>query len=601
VVSVVDLPVRAGRKRKPRYKSSPVELKRVLDKHPGAPLAVDLETSGLDPHATPNEAIGAVICEVMGQAFILRELPAWWPELLADASRPKVLANARFDLMWMIEFCPDPAGLVHVRNVQDVMLKSQLVHDYRTRMGAVKAGRADLWKGNDLQSILAEFLAVEIRKSIDHEATDWTGPWSNEMIEYMLEDITFLSPLNDRLDELLLEQGQERAAWIEMNAVFASAFMGLNGIKPDVVAWEAAIEAWKAQHRIVLDELIALWPGVANFNSPKQIMATAVDVLNGPLLNTRKANLKQLAGDFPAVAKLLEQRHLVTRIKNWGPKYLENYVCRVCHRFHPNWRQIGTETSRPSCSQPNILQIPRAAEFRALFVAEPGYLIASLDYSAIEVLVAGVYADEPKLIEACATGDPHLQTARGISGNPHMTKASHPDERQAAKAANFGLLFGGGRDGLVQQARDMFDVVLSVDEAERIMQDFFALYPGLKKTRNDAYRAMDEEGDRITVENKVGFRRHLEGHNRKATSWLNTWIQSTAAYGMKQSFLYINEAGLTPFVLAQVYDEILFEFPEEHAEAFARKARACMVQGMRDVLGPNVPVIVAIDIGPTWV
>lgn len=542
-----------------------------------------------------------MICEVAGQVFILRELPGWWPDLLADASRPKILANARFDLMWMIEFCPDPRGQVHARNIQDVMLKSQLVHDYRTYMGAIRAGRRDCWKGNDLQSILQEFLGVEIAKTIDHETTDWTGPWSPDMIAYMLEDIAFLSPLNDKLDELLREQGQEQAAWIEMNAVFATAFMGLNGIKPDISAWEAAIEDWKAQHSVVLKELLALWPGVANFNSPKQIMATATGVLGGPLLNTTKSNLKQLVGIHPPVAKLLEQRHLVTRIKNWGSKYLKNYVCEICSRFHPNWRQIGTETSRPSCSQPNILQIPRAAEFRALFIAEPGYLIASLDYSAIEVLVAGVYAKEPKLIEACATGDPHLQTARDISGNQLMTKQSHPEERQSAKIANFGLLFGGGKDGLIGQARDLFDVLLSDEQAEKIIKDYFTLYPGLRKTRNDAYRAMDEKGDRITVENKIGFRRHLEGHNRKATCWLNSWIQSTAAYGMKQSFLHINEAGLTPFVLGQVYDEILFEFPEEKADELAKQARACMVQGMRDVLGPNVPVVVAIDIGPTWV
>lgn len=601
----------------PAFNTDADALRATLDAHPGSSIAIDLETKGLHPHATTEAAIGAVICEVAGEKFILRELPPWWPEMLADKDRPKVIFNAKFDLMWMIEFCPSPDGQIYARNIQDPMLKSQLAHDYRTRSGANKAGRPQDWEPNDLKSVLKERLGVEISKSIHHEdvyeddldtgepvlihkGVDWTGEWSDEMIAYMLEDIGYLNRLNTVMDDVIREQGQEQASWIEQNAVFASAYMELNGVKPDQEKWKESIADWRAQHKEILEELVVLWPGVKNYNSPKQLIDTSADVLGAPLLNTKKATLKQLAGAFPAVAKLLDQRHLATRLKNWGEHYLEDYVCQCCQRFHPGWRQIGTETSRPACGRPNLLQIPRAAEFRALFVAEPGCCIVSLDYSAIEVLVAAVFADEPRLIEACATGDPHLATAQMISGNPSMTKKSHPLERQNAKIANFGLLFGGGRDGLIRQARDLFDVILSPAQAELIIAQYFRLYPGLKKTKNLAYRAMEANADRITVENKIGFRRFLEGFNRKPTSWLNTWIQSTAAYGMKNSFRLINEAGLTPFVLGQIYDEILFEFPEECAEEFARKARHCMVRGMREILGPEVPVVVAIDIGRTW-
>lgn len=601
----------------PRYSTDPDILYLALVGNPGASLAIDLETKGLHPHQTADAAIGAVICEVAGLKFILRELPEWWAEVLADESRPKIIYNAKFDLMWMIEFCPGDEGLTFARNIQDPMLKSQLAHAYRTKSGAGKAGRPQLWIDNTLKTSLHDYLGIDIDKSVYHEdvwgpdpdtgeevllhkGVDWTGEWSEEMIDYMLEDIEYLRPLNAKLDVILRQQGQERAAWIECGAVFATAWMALNGIKPDVSSWRDSIKDWQDQHHEVLGELLELWPGVKNFNSPKQLMESSAQVLGAPLLNTKKATLKQLSGSFPAVSKLLEQRHLATRLKNWGPHYLENYVCQQCDRFHPQWNQIGTETSRPSCFRPNLLQIPRAAEFRALFVAEPGCLIASLDYSAIEVLVAAIFADEPRLIEACATGDPHLATAQMISGNYAMTKKSHPADRQSAKIANFGLLFGGGRDGLIMQARDLFDTIISPAEAEMMMAKYFQLYPGLKRTKNMAYRAMEEESERLTVTNKVGFRRFLEGFNRKPTSWLNTWIQSTAAYGMKQSFKYILEAALTPFVLGQVYDEILFEFPEEHAEEFALRAKLCMIQGMRDVLGPQVPVTVEIDIGRTW-
>lgn len=616
-------------KRTAAYSTDPAALRHALALRPSTTVAVDLETRGLHPHETAEAAIGAVIVEAAGVKYIFRKLPDYWPELLADESIPKVMHNAKFDLMWMIDKCPDTEnGQSIVRNVQDTMLKSQLASDYRTKSGAQKAGRSDLWRGNDLKTVLADRLGVEIGKTIDHDVTDWTGPWSDEMIEYMLEDISYLDPLNEELDRLIKAEGQERASWIENDAVFATAWMALNGIRPNLAEWgcslsdppwhrpatwqhplkaehdgpcTGAIADWIQQHELAWAELTQLWPGVENFNSPKQLVQTSSAVLGAPLQDTKKATLKQLAGTFPSVAKLLEQRHHATRLKNWGPHYLDDGVCRYpgCMRFHPGWNQIGTETSRPSCWKPNILQIPRAMEFRRLFIPDEGNLIVSLDYSAIEVLVAGVFADDKKLIAACASGDPHLATAQMVAGDSTIVKAD--PRRQHAKIANFGLLFGGGRDGLIRQARDLFDVYLTDREAEDIIRTYFHLYPGLKRTKNMAYEAMKSPDPRVTVVNQVGFRRYLEGFNRKPTSWLNTWIQSTAAYGMKSSFRYIREANLTPFVLGQVYDEILFEFPEECAEELAPLAKSCMVRGMKDVLGQNIPVIVDVNIGRWWV
>jgi DNA polymerase I-like protein with 3'-5' exonuclease and polymerase domains len=577
-------------------------------------VSVDLETKGLHPHASEDAAIGAMILKAGEKRFLLRELPAWWPEVLADESTKKIGHNLKFDLMWMIEFCPGDEGLPIVRNVQDTMLKSQLYHRYRTKSGAAKAGFPDKWEPNDLKSVLFELLSVEISKEIDHDVTDWTGKWSPDMIDYMLEDIDYLEPVDSTLDSELQSQGQERASWIEQETVFATAWMQLNGIQPDVAAWQHAISheerqlpdgtweagGWIERQRHLLKHLAKDWPGVTNFNSPAQLVATSAAVLGGKLPNTKKATLKQLAGHFPVVDILLDQRQLATYLKNWGPHYLRDYVCSLCGRFHPGWSQIGTETSRPSCSRPNLCQIPRSPEFRRLFVASPGNSLASLDYSAIEVLTAGVFANEKRLIQACASGDPHLETARMVSGNPEMTKKSHPQERQDAKIANFGLLFGGGRDGLIRQARDLFDVYLSEREAERLIATYFKLYPGLRRTRNMAYDAMKQEGP-IEVTNGVGFRRVLEGFNRKPTSWLNTWIQSTAQYGMKSSFRYLREACLLPFIVGQVYDELLFEFPDDFVEEGVARAKACMIQGMRDVLGQTIPVHVDdTAVGKVW-
>lgn len=509
--------------------------------------------------------------------------------MLEDPAIKKIGHNLKFDLMWMIDAYPIERGVLsNAQNLQDTMLKSQLVNRYRTFTGATKAGKKEEWQPNDLGAVIRRWLDVEIEKSIDHNVTDWTGLWSEEMISYMLEDIEYLERLNDALDAELRSQGQERAAWIESETVLGTAWMTYNGFKPDVDAWMASIKRWWNEHEHLIWHLKKLFPGVENFNSQPQLMRAMPEAIGAPLLNIKKSTIKQLKNDIHPLAVLAEERVLGTRLKNWGEHYLRKFVCTYCGRFHPEWRQIGTETSRFSCSQPNLQQIPRAKEFRRLFVAEEGYVLAALDYSAIEVLAAAVFANDRNLLAACATGDPHKATAESIVGH-EVTRDS--EERQNAKIANFGLLFGGGAKGLVKQAFDLFDVVLTLEEAQKIIAVYFNLYPMLRVTKNMAYRAMDEEGP-VEVRNLIGFRRWLEGNNRKPTSWLNTIIQSSAGYGLKASFRYLREAGLLPFLVAQIHDELIFEFPEEDADILVPHARACMIQGMRDVLGARVPVMV---------
>lgn len=602
--SPIDLSHHAAQRkriRRPRYSTDADDAHRRILEH--RCVAVDLETRGLHPHRGQRGqpgAVGAVILHAGKQSYIFRSFPDWWWDVLADAQIKKIGHNLKFDLMWMIhEYPPEKGILTYIRNVQDTMLKSQLVNRYRTVGGIKKAGLSipDNWQPNDLAAVLQRWLGVTIGKEIDHEQTDWTGEWTPEMESYMLEDIKHLIPLNDRLDKELRSQAQEHAAWIEMDVVFGTAWMTYNGFKPDVPAWKEAIKEWIKEHQHLLWHLKKMFPMVENFNSQPQLMRAMPEVIGAPLQNIKKSTIAQLVDEFHQLACLQDERVLQTRLKNWGEHYLVNYVCATCERFHPEWRQIGTETSRFSCAHPNLQQIPRAKEFRRLFVAEEGYMLSSLDYSAIEVLVAAIFAEERNLIKACATGDPHKATAEMVVGHPVKKEDK---ARQDAKIANFGLLFGGGAAGLVKQARDNFGVNITIDEAERIIATYFNLYPMLRVTKNMAYRAMEEPGP-VEVRNMIGFRRILEGFNRKPTSWLNTIIQSSAGYGLKASFRYLMEAGLLVFLVAQVHDEVIFEFPEEDAVELTAIAKACLIKGMRDVIGKNAPVIVDDSaLGKVW-
>src|SRR5262252_5527593 len=98
-------PLHTARRQTPRFGTDPDRARRAIAR--AGTVSVDLETRGLHPHASADADIGAVILKAGKQRFILRELPPWWPDVLADAETQKILHNAKFDLMWMIDCCPD--------------------------------------------------------------------------------------------------------------------------------------------------------------------------------------------------------------------------------------------------------------------------------------------------------------------------------------------------------------------------------------------------------------------------------------------------------------------------------------------------------------
>jgi DNA polymerase-1 len=225
-------------------------------------------------------------------------------------------------------------------------------------------------------------------------------------------------------------------------------------------------------------------------------------------------------------------------------------------------------------------------------------VIASLDYSSIEVVAAAVYSHDQALLAACRTGDPHLATAQLMAGDTSITKSD--PRRQNAKIANFGLLFGGGPEALVTQALELFDVHMSLEAAQRVHREYFSIYQGMRMVRGMAYERCRTGPDVLDIISASGRRRYLEGFNRKPTSVLNTRIQTDAGDGIKSAFYYVQEEGLLPYLIGQIHDELLWEFPEDKAEEYAQRARRCMLKGMKDVLGKSAPVSVEINIGACW-
>ncbi len=567
-------------------------------------VALDLETSPRPEYRHLDTAalhpctgqIAMVILESGGEVYLFREVPSWLDMIIEDPGTTKIIHNAKFDLCYLFA----ATGISYARSVADTYLKEMLV------------SARDRGQSHSLQASLKRRLGIDIDKGKTEDDSgvpfavrvDWTGEWTEEMVDYALGDIHHLAPLNAELDRLLESTGQTRAARIECDAVSAIAAMTLKGFGLDESAWRSAIQEWEGESIAAVERLNTELPGVVNWNSRNQIIAAVKEKHGVVLPNTQKATLADMQSEVPELKHLLDYKKYEKRLGNWGDGFFDKFVCAACSRVHPSWWQMGADTGRMSCSSPNLQQIPREPSFRALFHAEPSHVLVSVDLQQIEIVCAAITAGDPDLLAILRKGgDTHREVGSILLGKApaDLTK----DERQLAKIANIGLLFGGGAGGLIGFAHTSYGVEMSEAQAKLIIIEYFAAFPALKQLRSAAYREVDAAkaaGRFLIVRNLVGMRRILstEKGSLKPTTYLNTMIQSTAAYALKAGLRRFGEAGLNGYLCAVVHDEAVFEFPIEQSDALAAKARVAMIEGVLSVLGRDAPVEVDVEMNESW-
>jgi DNA polymerase-1 len=222
-------------------------------------------------------------------------------------------------------------------------------------------------------------------------------------------------------------------------------------------------------------------------------------------------------------------------------------------------------------------------------------VIIKADYAGIELRIAARVTNEERMLKAFQEGeDLHKLTASLVLGKPlqEVTK----NERQIAKAVNFGLLYGQGPAGLKTFAKSSYGVSLSLEEATEYRTAFFREYPGLA----DWQRRVKHE-QAAETRTLAGRRRLLGGRedNRKR---LNTPVQGTGGDALKAALALLwerrNECP-EAFPILACHDEIAIEAPEEHAEEAAEWLKRCMIDAMHPLIAP-VPVEVEVTVGKTW-
>lgn len=313
--------------------------------------------------------------------------------------------------------------------------------------------------------------------------------------------------------------------------------------------------------------------------------------------------LEKLAEDGVEIArKVLDWRQLA-KLRSTYTEALQQQINPRTGRVHTSYSLTGAQTGRLSSNDPNLQNIPIRTEagrrIRQAFVAEPGHVLLSADYSQIELRLAAHMADVPALKDAFAKGeDIHARTAQELFGE--VTR----DTRGRAKTINFSLLYGISRWGLASR------LGMSSEDAQAMIDRYFERFPGINRYISQTLQKARETGytetlfgrkthfPRITSQNQT----ERAGSERAA---INAPIQGTSADIIKRAMVRMGpalaDAGLSRVrMLLQVHDELVFELPEDDVDA----AKPIIAQVMAEAAAPlvqiDVPLGVEIGTGANW-
>ncbi len=497
--------------------------------------------------------------------------------------------NLKFDLKYLYNYGIEPYA------VFDTMIASQLLGDTDK---------------HSLQKVAMHYLGQVLDKGL--QASNWGQPFlGKEQLEYAALDVKvvrdlfyiFLKRLNETThrEDILLKTRTSKVfglfnpvAIVEMAFVQETAKLELNGIPIDREELEKKL---KEQERLLQKKVMDFMMRYRiDPMSPKQVGELLTKRFNLDLPKTEKGNLstddKVLSeyASHPVVSELLNIRGMKKLIEK-----LQEIKERIRgNRVYPEFKQIGAITGRMASMNPNVQNIPR--NLRSIFKAEEGNVFVIADFSQIELRIASEYVGEEKMIHAFRQGkDLHRYTASVFLGKSEedITK----EERQLAKAVNFGLIYGISAKGLVEYAKT-YGIDLTLESAQKIRDSFFEYYT--------SFRAWHERVKRELKDYKESRGHTLLGRPYIAHTFpdaVNYPIQGTGADLLKLSVLMfdaeLRREGLEAKVVNLVHDEILVECKEEHAERIKELLKRAMLHAGKVIL-KQVPVEVEVFINNRW-
>jgi len=580
-------------------------------------VAIDTETTSTD--ATTAELVGVsmalapnLACYVPlghGGSDLLAEVPvqldrdaalARLKPLLEDPSVLKIGHNLKFDMIVLGE-----RGIAVAPHDDTIVMSFDL-----------DAGL----HGHGMDELAATHLSHSCIAFKDVVGTGKTQRGFHEVdlksaTRYAAEDADVTLRLWKRFKARLPGEGATRVyEMVDRPLVPVVARMERHGIKVDREALAALSERFAGEIAGLETVVHGLAGGPFTIGSPKQLGDVLFDRLGlkggrkgkSGVYSTDVTELERIAREggegSEIVRRVLDWRQL-TKLKNTYTDALQAQINPATGRVHTSYSLTGAQTGRLSSTEPNLQNIPVRTEtgrqIRDAFVAEPGNVLLSADYSQIELRLAAHMADVPQLREAFANGDDiHSLTATELFGEVNR------DTRSRAKTINFAILYGISRWGLAGR----LDV--SADEAQSMIDRYFERFPGINRYIAETLTQVRERGFTETLfGRKTHFPRiksrqqnERQGAERAA---INAPIQGTCADIIKRAMVRMEPAlaaaGLGHVrMLLQVHDELVFELPEADVAAASPVILAVMEGAAEPTVKLTVPLGVEIGTGLSW-
>ncbi len=616
------------------------------------PLELDLHNL---ERRGPDVAALAALYRELGFNSLLKELGS---EAVAYSAPASDSAKAQTDYAQFatVEEFRDYLGKLSAKQPLSIWLNLETgereTEGFGTRVSSIEVsskageGRSVLFdQGGEALTALAPFLADAKRVKIVHDPKLFqllTGRAANiqhatQLYSYLLRPTTanhnFTDVVMRQFNVLLSGAPGERADYLQrlapalraqideqqLSSVYEKidlplapvlADMERAGVRVDPKELDKMSQSMEKEVRRLEKDIWKLADSEFNVNSPVQLAEVLFDKLNlqpptrrgkGKVRSTAADILEEMSAQHPLPAKIIEYRE-IAKLKSTYVDALPKLIHPETGRLHTSFSQTGTATGRLSSSDPNLQNIPirteLGREIRAAFVAEKGKLLLSADYSQIELRVMAHFSGDPFLTEAFRNGeDIHARTAQEVFGvGPLAQTAEH---RRAAKAINFGIIYGLSAFGLAQQ------LGIEQKEAAQFINAYFTRYRGVKEYLDKILAEARKTSAAKTLFGRIRPIPEINSpqvqlRNFAERTALNSPLQGTAADLIKLAMINIDRRltseKLETKMILQVHDELLFEVP-----ARERKAVETLVgEEMEGVYKLAVPLVVEIGAGPNW-
>ena len=531
-----------------------------------------------------------------GQNVGIEEVRSCLGPILEDKEIKKVGQNIKYDLIVL-----EGAG-ISLRGISgDTMIASYLLDPSR--------------RAHNLDALAREYLGhktITFKELMrGRKLKDFSEVEVKEAMQYACEDVHVTALLKDILYERLEKAGLFGLfREVEVPLIRVLAKMESTGVLVDKEGIKELGREFDRRISALEEDIFILAGERFNINSHQQLQSILFEKLGLDSkkktkkktgLSTDMEVLNSIKDQHPIGGLLMEYRNL-TKLKGTYIDGLLKEINPKTGRVHTSYNQTVTATGRLSSSNPNLQNIPVRSEdglrIRALFVAGPGNVFLSADYSQIDLRVLAHYSKDKALIEAFKKGeDIHSKTASEIF-DVHPAFVT-PEMRRIAKTVNFGIIYGMSPYGLAKE------LGIERSKAKNFIERYFARYPGVKRYMEEAIEHARSKGFVTTLLGRRRFipeikerLKHIRQFGERTA--INTPIQGSAAdiikLAMLKVFDLLEAKALGTRLILQVHDELVFEVPEDEIDIVTKEVKSIM-EGVMDL---EVPLVVNIGIGHNW-